>query len=237
MSIRPQFVIAAALMFVTALLAAVGKPTIALSEKRVKINLATQIPREFKGWFIDKSIAPITPNAELQSRLDEIYTQTLSQTYRDASGNRVMLSIAYGSDQASEATAVHRPEFCYSAQGFSVRDRGISNVTLPSYNLGVNRLLAKLGPRNEPISYWITLDQTATLPGIGRKLQQLRYGIQGFIPDGMLVRVSVITNDEISGYKIQEDFLRDLYESMPVPVRDRYFGRAADSIGVKTGSL
>jgi EpsI family protein len=224
-------------MVLTTFLGAIGKPTIALSERRVKIDLAAQIPREFRGWSIDKSIVPVAPNAELQSRLDEIYTQTLSQTYRDVKGNRVMLSIAYGSDQASEATAVHRPEFCYSAQGFNVQDRGVKDLAVSTYIIQVNRLMAKLGSRHEPISYWITLDQTATLPGFGRKLQQLRYGLQGFIPDGMLVRVSVVTVEEELGYKIQEDFLRDLYQSMEPSVRDRYFGRAADSISVKTGSL
>ena len=35
--------------------------------------------------------------------------------------------------------------------------------------------------------YWVTLDESAALPGVSRKFQQIRYGLQGKIPDGMLV--------------------------------------------------
>jgi EpsI family protein len=227
MMIRPVFLIAIVCMAIAAVLAAVGKPTISLAQKRERIDLAKQIPKQFRDWSIDKSITPVSPNADLQARLDEIYTQTLSQTYSDSKGRRVMLSIAYGSDQGSEATAVHRPEFCYSAQGFSVQSRGSNVIDLAGSNVGVNRLVARLGARNEPISYWITLDQTATLPGMGRRIQQLRYGLQGLIPDGMLVRVSVVTPDESGGFQIQEDFLRDLYLTMDPNLRPRYFGRTA----------
>ena len=200
------------------------RPTIRLSEQRERIDLGRQVPSQFGEWREDKSLTPVLPNPEVQAKLDTLYSQVLARTYVNARGERVMLSIAYGSDQSSEATAVHRPEFCYSAQGFRVRGAGVSTVTLPSGQLQVQRLVASMPPRQEPISYWVTLDQVATLPGLGRKLQQLRYGLKGQIADGMLVRVSNIGADNERSFGLHDDFMRQLREAMSPAIRARYFG-------------
>jgi EpsI family protein len=151
----------------------------------------------------------------------------LARTYVNRKGQRVMLSIAYGSDQGSEATAVHRPEFCYSAQGFKVDAVGSGSVALDDRSVPTRWLIGQLGPRHEPISYWVTLDESATLPGLGRKLTQMAYGMAGQIPDGMLVRVSNIAapgNDEAS-FALHKAFIQELKDAVPAGVRSRYFGQ------------
>jgi len=71
---------------------------------------------------------PITPNdwredpqrivqvVDPQTRelLDKLYSETLSRTYVNANGYRIMLSLAYGSDQR-DSLQVHKPEVCYPA--------------------------------------------------------------------------------------------------------------------------
>lgn len=201
------------------------RPTQRLADAKTKIDLERQIPRNFGNWTEDLSITPVLPNPEVQARLDALYSSTLARTYRDAQGHRVMLSIAYGSDQGSEATAVHRPEFCYSAQGFSVTGRGDSYVELEKHRLPVRRIVGVMSGRVEPITYWVTLDETVTLPGVGRKLAQLEYGLHGQIPDGLLFRVSSIGKDESENFHLQEGFLRDLSQHVDPQVRARYFGK------------
>lgn len=203
------------------------KPTIRLAEIKPKIELEKQIPEVFGDWRVDKSIRPILPDPSLQAMLDSLYSQVLARTYVNAKGERIMLSIAYGSDQGNEATAVHRPEFCYSAQGFKVRVLDKEVINVGNTAVPVARVLAQLGPRNEPITYWVTLDETATLPGIGRKLQQLRFGLKGQIPDGMLVRVSSISNSEAQAFAAQQVFIDQMYQALPAEVRSRYFGARA----------
>jgi len=85
-------------------------------------------------------------------------------------------------------------------------------------------VVAQLGQRIEPITYWVTLDESAALPGITRKLHQIRYGLKGQIPDGMLVRVSSISSQYDEAYAIQQGFLDQLYQAVPAEVRTRYFG-------------
>lgn len=218
-----------AVVFALASVAAAGgavalKPRRRAAQDLLKIDLESQIPASFEGWAIDKNIIPVLPNPEVQAKLDSIYTQVLARTYVNASGQRVMLSVAYGSDQGSDATSVHRPEFCYSAQGFAVRKAGEANLNIDGQQLSVRRVVGNLGARIEPITYWVTMNDKAVLPGFDRKMQQIWLGLQGQIPDGMLVRVSTIDPVLASGFAIQESFLAALHRSMAVSVRGRYFG-------------
>lgn len=222
--IRPAVIVLFVLMTAVAVAAERFKPTERVADLKPKIDLARQIPSEFSGWVMDSSVAPIAPSPELQAMLNRLYSATLARTYRNAAGQRVMLSIAYGSDQSSEATSVHRPEFCYSAQGFRVKTLGREVIALDGYRLPVQRLLANQGPRVEPITYWITINDEATLPGIGRKLEQLRYGLKGQIPDGLLFRVSTIGLGAEDAFRVQDDFVRSLYGVFDTGFRPRYFG-------------
>ena len=216
----------AVLFIATALAAHTFKPTQRLADQRSKINLATEIPTAFGDWTEDTLLIPILPNPEVQAKLDVLYSSTLARTYRNSAGQRVMLSIAYGSDQSSEATSVHRPEFCYSAQGFKVSNLGQAALNIGSHQLNVQRLLGELGQRRETITYWITMDETATLPGLGRKLAQMRYGLRGEIPDGLLFRVSTLAANSGQSYELQNQFLNDLAMNMSPVLVPRYFGRS-----------
>ena len=213
-----------ALMVLAAVAGEIMQPTYRLAEHKPRIALESQVPEAFGEWRIDRSIVPVVPDPTLQAMLDVLYSQTLARTYINKQGQRVMLSIAYGSDQSSEATAVHRPEFCYSAQGFRVQTLEKSMLKIQGTEVPVARLVGILGQRVEPITYWVTLDEAATLPGFGRKMQQIRYGLRGQIPDGMLVRVSTISASNADAFAVQQRFLEQMYAAVPAEVRTRYFG-------------
>ena len=220
----------AALFFLSAAAASASalalKPRRRASKDFAPIQLETQVPPAFEGWTIDKSLIPILPDPGLQAALDKIYGQVLARTYINAAGQRVMLSIAYGEDQGTDATAAHRPEFCYTAQGFSVVQLGERQVSIGGQPLNVRRLVGSLQSRHEPITYWVTLNDRAVLPGVSRKLEQIRLGLLGQIPDGMLVRVSCITTDDAAAFLVQERFLTALRNTLAPELRARYFGSA-----------
>ena len=214
-----------ALMMTSAALAVALKPSERMAEELPPISLEKIVPRQFSGWRIDDTIVPVSVSADVQARLDEIYSQTLSRTYANDQGQRIMLSIAYGADQSGDGNQVHRPEFCYTAQGFQLLSSRVGQLITAYGVLPVRRLLAVQGPRNEPITYWITIGDKATLPGVQRKLNQLRYGLTGVVPDGMLVRVSSINPDTDSAYELQAEFVRDLLDSMDPQARVRAAGK------------
>lgn len=212
------------LMLTAAGLAIAATPTVRLADMGTKVDLETMIPQSFGEWTIDRSIVPVMISPDAQAVLDKIYSQTLARTYRDSSGNRVMLSIAYGGDQ-SDALTVHAPEVCYTAQGFEVARSMVAELATRYGTLPVKRLTAVKGPRNEPITYWITIGDRATTSGIRQKLAQLRYGLTGRIPDGMLVRVSTIGSDTAQAYAVQEQFIHKLLAQMREADRARVIGR------------
>ena len=198
-------------------------PTKKIADQQERIDLEIMIPTEFGDWRVDKSIIPLQVDAETQAMLDKIYNQTLSRTYVNSIGERIMLSVAYGGDQ-SDNLAVHKPEVCYYAQGFEIMKTYADELLTQYGKLPIKRLLAVKGYRNEPITYWVTVGNKAVLPGIDEKLQQLKYGLTGNVPDGMLVRVSSIDADNTKAYQLQTVFIQDLLFAVNVNERVRLIG-------------
>lgn len=211
-------------MFAAAGMALALKPTHKIADVGPKVDLETLIPKTFGDWKIDETIAPLLADPELQARLNKIYNQTLTRTYVNHQGERVMLSIAYGGDQ-SDSMAVHKPEICYPAQGFQIlKSPTISTFSTGEGNIPVKRLVATQGQRIEPITYWTTVGDKVAISGLKWKLQQLKYGLTGKIPDGLLFRISSIQADDAKAYQTQDAFTRDLLKAMSPGGRQRIIG-------------
>ena len=212
------------LMMVTASgLTKVVTPSVKMADTQPKFQLETMIPQRFGDWRVDPSLVPLAVDPDTQARLDRIYNQTLSRTYINSEGQRVMLSIAYGGDQ-SDNMGVHYPETCYTAQGFEVMHAATGDVATHYGAIPVKRLYAVSGARHEPITYWITIGKRATHSGMEQKFARLRYGLTGMVPDGMLVRVSTIDVDERAAYGAQERFINAMLDALDEPARVRLIG-------------
>jgi EpsI family protein len=198
-------------------------PKARVPQAHEQFSLEQMVPQRFGDWRIDPSVVPLTPDPEQQSVLEKIYDQTLSRTYINGAGQRVMLSIAYGGDQ-SKALQLHLPEVCYVAQGFQMIKEDEGALPTRFGELPVKRLVARLHERNEPITYWITIGEHAARAGIQQKLRRLAYGLSGEIPDGMLVRVSTIQANDTQAYAVQDRFVTDMLGVMAPRDRARLLG-------------
>lgn len=214
-------------MFVAAGMALALKPTHKISDAEPKVDLEVLIPKTFGDWKIDETIMPLIADPQQQALIKKIYNQTLSRTYVNSQGDRVMLSIAYGGDQ-SDSMAVHKPEVCYPAQGFLLlRNPTISTFSTGEGSIPVKRLVAEKGQRVEPITYWTTVGDKVAVNGLKWKLQQLKYGLTGKIPDGLLFRISSIQSDDAKAYQMQDAFARELLQAMSPRGRQRIIGNPA----------
>jgi exosortase B len=203
------------------------KPTHRTADIAGAIDLQAQLPLALPGWRLDPSVVPVLPDPRTQATLEAAYAQVVARTYIDAWGRRVMLSVAYGDDQGADATAAHRPEFCYRSLGFEVEVGERRTLALAGRTLTVQRLLARRDLRIEPVSYWMTLDRTAALPGWDRKRKQLAYGLRGWIPDGMVVRLSTLDAAGEGAYALLDGFATAWHDTLPPRLRARYFGAGA----------
>lgn len=210
-------------MFAAAGMALALKPTERIADAGPKVDLETLIPKQFGDWKMDETIVPLIANPELQAKLDKIYNQTLSRTYVNSRGERIMLSIAYGGDQ-SDSMAVHKPEVCYPAQGFQIMKNKTGTFATGAGDIPVKRLIATQGQRIEPITYWTTIGDTVAIRGLQSKLQQIKFGLTGKIPDGLLFRISSIQADDAKAYQTQDAFARDLLRAVSPAGRQRIIG-------------
>jgi EpsI family protein len=201
-----------------AMLAAAGlsiamKPTIKAADSGPKVNLESMIPVQFDDWKVDPTVVQIQPSPDVQQNLDSIYDQILSRTYVNTDGDRMMLTITYGGSQTDKLKA-HRQEVCYSAQGFQIKELMNQAVKIGQSTIPVTRMLAVHGSRSEPVTYWFTMGDRVVLSSFERLMVQLKYGLTGEIPDGMLVRVSNLSTDPARAYKAHIAFVRDLISHM-----------------------
>lgn len=216
-------IVMAALMATSAVLAYGLTPRVKIADTQEKFSLESMVPKRFGEWQEDTSIVPLQVDAATQAKLDRIYNQTLTRTYINRDGERIMLSIAYGGDQGDNM-GVHKPEVCYGAQGFEIQRATGDSLRTDNGVLPIKRLMAVSGARYEPITYWITIGNKAVMPGMDQRLLELKYGLTGTVPDGMLVRISNIDRKPERGYVLHDRFVNDMLRAMDPKSRARLAG-------------
>ena len=213
----------AALMFAASVGAIVVRPSAKLADERPPVKLEVMVPVQFGDWREEPQRFTQVINPQTQELLDTLYSDLLSRTYVNGNGYRIMLSLAYGSDQRGSLQA-HKPEVCYPAQGFDLKKNEASTLSTRFGSIPVRRLLTTMGPREEPLIYWFTVGDKAIQGTIQKRLVDLRYGLTGRIPDGLLFRVSSIDGDPSRAYEMQTAFVNQLLQAVGPAERKRLSG-------------
>jgi len=219
-------IIISVLMVFAYVMASYLKPTEYMAELKSQELLENIVPKQLGDWKASEIELALIRAPDVEESLNEIYSDLLERRYNNQNSDEILLSLAYGADQSGDQNQVHRPEFCYPAQGLNISHVRDEKIKLDEERfLLVRRLLATAPGRVEPITYWIVIGDKVTLPGIGRKLVQLEYGLSGKIPDGLLFRVSSITQDVELAYQNQDNFIKELFYGLGVKQKNIFFGR------------
>lgn len=193
------------------------------------VELDAGLPRQFAGWQDVPSVhvqAALTAE-DRSSAVAATYDQAVMRTYKDGAGHGVMLALAYIEQNRQEAK-IHRPELCYAAQGFRVLKIEPHEFNLRSFGKPVlgKRMEVVNGSRLELVSYWIRIGHLYSENAVQTRLHILSEGVQGRIPDGILVRASQVVSPTISSaekeaaFLRQERFLTALVEAAPRGVKN-----------------
>lgn len=210
-------------MAMTAIAGTLLKPTAKVGSGGPRYVLEDVVPKQFGNWREQTQAVAQMVNPQAKVLLDKIYSQTLSRTYVNESGDRVMLSLAYGDDQRGDLRA-HKPEACYPAQGFTLHAITPADVVTPFGRIAAHRLSTSLGPRKEPVTYWFTVGNTAVRNKVQQRWAEIRLGLTGQVPDGLLFRVSSIDANPSHAYAVQDAFVSDLMQALPPKDRARLSG-------------
>ncbi|MEO8464665.1 MAG: exosortase C-terminal domain/associated protein EpsI [Gammaproteobacteria bacterium] len=187
-------------------------------------RLVALIPERFGSWAAEPTtVLPVllVPDvlADAEASQTESYDDVLMRTYRRTDGARVMVALAYGRRQTQELK-IHRPELCYYAQGFAVSALGARSVQLDSGRTVESRaLLTENRSRTEIVTYWIRVGERVANDAWDIRWTIFRDGLDGRVPDGLLVRASSLTETAAGAEHelvLQHEFLADLYGALPV---------------------
>ena len=218
---RLAFVIAA-LMCGASIGAVVARPGTKAADLRPAISLEAMIPNQLGDWREEPQRIVQVVNPQQRAFVDKVYSQILERSYVNADGYRIMLLLAYASDERGDLGA-HYPEGCYSAAGFTLHRREESQLTTPFGEIPVRRLFTTKGSRKEPLTYWLKVGDKA-VPGWQSRLVELSYTLTGSIPDGLLFRVSSIDPDEARANQMQDRFINQLLQAVSPAGRKRLSG-------------
>ncbi|WP_374595067.1 exosortase C-terminal domain/associated protein EpsI [Aquabacterium sp.] len=210
-------------MLTTAGGAAWFKPR-AMAELRPRVRLEDIFPRQFGRWRTDPGGEIFVRPPDVQADIYATYSAVLERIYIDDQGRRVMLSVAY-SERQSTRDQLHLPERCYAFRGFRVSDAQRGVLRLQGQDVPVTRLDTALPNRPEPLTYWMVVGDEVVPDMRGMRNRVLKLGLQGLLPDGMLVRVSTIDPDAQRGWADQARFAGELAAAIPEALRPRVLGR------------
>lgn len=213
----------AALMCITSLGSMAVLPGKSVVAKANSFVLETTVPKQFGDWSLDQRQVAQVVNPQTQELLDRLYSQVLTRTYVNAQGYRIMLSVAYGDDQRGGLQA-HKPEVCYPAQGFKLTSNVPAQIATDFGSIPGRRLTTHLGQRYEPITYWISVGNSPIETQLQKRMAEMRMGLTGQAPDGMVFRVSSIDTDPARAFAVQERFIKDVVAAVPPEARKRLSG-------------
>lgn len=205
-------VVLAALMAFAAMAGIVVRPSVKATSGGTRFLLENVVPKQFGDWRELPQMGAYVVNPQTKELLDKLYSQILTRTYVNSSGYRIMLSLAYGDDQRGGLQA-HKPEVCYPAQGFALHSNQEAQVATPFGGIAARRLSTSLGQRKEPVTYWFTVGDTAIKNKLQQRMVEIRLGLTGQVPDGLLFRVSSIDDSPERAFQIQEAFVATLLQS------------------------
>jgi EpsI family protein len=183
------------------------------------------IPETIGDWTYGTASGLILPPPDQLARL--LYSQQVARTYVSPDLPPVMLLLAYGSSQGG-MLQIHRPEICYPASGFALSDVAETGVDLGAgRQLPARRFTARSDARIEQVLYWTRIGDYLPVTWTAQRLAVMRSNLAGYIPDGLLVRASIMVDDAAQAQTILAEFVRAMLHAMPTPRRHMLVGNVA----------
>ena len=177
-----------------------------------KGTLETLVPKSVGPWTYVSASGIVVPPEDQLSR--SLYSQLLTRVYTNGDAPPVMLLIAQSGGQTG-VLQVHRPEVCYPASGYQLSPVTTQNIEIAGKRLPTNRLTAIADGQDEQILYWTRVGRDLPVNWKDQRLAVAIQNIRGLIPDAVLVRVSIRSNDATSAFHTLENFVRSMVNSIP----------------------
>lgn len=187
-------------------------------------SLEATVPTAFGDWkAVTGNSVQVSVSQGVETSFEQPYDQTVLRTYVNSQGEQIMLALAWGERQRQDVK-VHRPEVCYPAQGYVVRQLhpeapiGVAGRAEPVPTMGMLAGRGGKGGELEVVRYWIRIGTNYTGDGIRARWYILQEGLNGRVVDGVLVRVSqrIRSEEDAAAANVRmAQFLTELTQAVP----------------------
>ena len=156
------------------------------------------IPTTFDQWNLVGSSGVVLPPPDSLS--DRLYDDLVTRVYRGA-GADVMMLLAYNNKQDG-VLQVHRPEICYPVGGFALTET--ERIAIPALGKAIpsNFFTATSADRTEQVVYFTRLGKSYPRSWGEQRLAVIEENLAGLVPDGLLLRVSLLSPDRDAAVQI-----------------------------------
>jgi len=182
-----------------------------------RAKLEDIIPKTIGGWkFVEASGLVVPPDDQLARAT---YSQLLTRVYSDGVNDPVMLLLAQSGSETG-ILQIHRPETCYTASGYRISAVTPHSVAIGSHEIPANAMDATANDRTEHVLYWTRIGNRMPANWKDQRIAVAEQNLRGILPDAILVRISVVSDDAARAWASIDAFTRALIASVPANMRD-----------------
>jgi EpsI family protein len=182
------------------------------------------VPQQIGRWHYAEASGLVLPPPDQLAHL--LYDQQVARTYIADDLLPIMLLMAYGSSQGG-MLQIHRPEICYPASGFRLTATRATQIALGGgHSIPALRFTAHSDTRTEQVLYWTRIGELLPVSWSAQRMAVIRNNLHGYVPDGLLVRVSTISENAEQAREMLQTFTRTMLTELSIPHRRMLIGRA-----------
>jgi EpsI family protein len=172
----------------------------------------TLIPERFDDWTVVASSGVVLPPPD--ELADRLYDNLITRVYQAEDGTVVMMLVAYNNKQDG-VLQVHRPEVCYPVGGFVLSDTRKVSLPILGKSIPANIFTATGADRTEQVLYFTRLGDAYPRTWGEQRLEVMRENLGGRIPDGILMRASVLSSDRHAAFETLGRFIGQFVAASP----------------------
>ncbi|NVD45757.1 exosortase-associated protein EpsI, V-type [Qipengyuania atrilutea] len=150
------------------------------------------LPAKVGGYEVVSTSGVVLPPPD--TLRDRLYDNLATRVYSAPGHPHIMLLLAYNNTQDG-VLQVHRPEVCYPVGGFALSPTQEVAIDAGERSIPANFFTAEGPDRVEQVTYFTRLGDAYPRSWAEQRLAVIKANLNGRIPDGMLMRVSLLGND------------------------------------------
>ena len=180
------------------------------------------IPRKIGIWEVYTSSEFVMPPPDAMT--ERLYDNLVTRAYVSPDKPPVLMLIAYNNSQDG-VLQVHRPEVCYPVAGYKLTETQILEIpTTTTRPLRVRSFTANAPTRTEHVLYWTRVGPHMPTSWAEQRWAVIEENLKKIEPDGMMVRLSVVSDDAAQSLATMKSFAKDFSGTLPMASRQLLFG-------------